>query len=167
MKFIHLVTTLLFVTLISCQSNQTGSPDEPGEQPHESAGPAGNNAGAVPGVGTLTGDTLNISGKLVLFFGPADSAGIGQPEAIRNYQDLTSQLIDSLSAKSGINALYSTAGYFRIYTSKGTAMVISKSALESETGILMTDGAQPPTIRKGTFTESEYHHHIKSYFLGQ
>ena len=170
MKSFRIIIMLVLASLVSCQGDQNKADNESNGQSVENALPI---IGEQPGqleAGSLTGDTLNISGKLMLFFGPVESATGEQAvpaEELAAYKSVATRLIDSLSTKSDIKAMYSTAGYFRIYTSNGSAMIITKSALKTETGVLMTDGSQPPSIRKGTFSENEYQKHIKSYFIGQ
>lgn len=120
-----------------------------------------------PASGSLTGDTLNISGKLVVFFGPVEkNIDIQQPDkTLQQFKATSAALIDSLSQQQEIRGLYSTAGYFRIFTTNGGMMVISKSALNTEGGMLMSDGNQPPTIKKGFHSTEVLYDQIKTYFF--
>ncbi len=161
---------LLIITLVACEGNK--SEKDSGSSGEEMGSSAPGNPETVknspPTVGSLTGDTLNIGGKFVLFFGPVetgDSTMKMTPEVLRTFKATSAALLDSLSSNADIKAIYSTAPVFRIYTANGSVMIISKSALNEEAGMLMTDGSQPPTIKKGVLTSNEYHRLIKNYFF--
>lgn len=120
----------------------------------------------IPKAGSLTGDTLNISGKLVVFFGPVEKpAEKSQTDnGLAGFKESAAALIDSISSHN-ILGIYSSVGYFRVYTQTGGTMIISKSALNTEAGLLMSDGNQPPTIKKGILPAKVMHDQIKSYFF--
>lgn len=123
-----------------------------------------------PQAGSLNGDTLNIMGKFVLFFGPVETADSTQKlsaSELQSFKQTGYNLIDSLSVVNEIKAMYSTASIFRVFSSNGNIMVITKSALNTEAGMLISDGSQPPTIKKGVLSQSVYRELIQKYFLLQ
>ncbi len=121
----------------------------------------------IPASGSLTGDTLNINGKLVVFFGPVEkNIDSQQPDKnLQQFKATSTSLIDSLSQQHDIRGLYSTAGYFRIFTRNSGMMIIAKSSLNTEGGMLMSDGNQPPTIKKGMHPADVFYDQIKTYFF--
>jgi len=120
----------------------------------------------IPEAGSLSGDTINLSGKYVLFFGPSSGPAQEQAES-REFRVISETLIDSVNSIGNIKTLYSEVGHFRIYSADGSSMIISKSALRTTVGVLMTDGHQPPSIKKGPVPAAEYLGKIKEYFFLQ
>ncbi len=118
----------------------------------------------IPEVGSVSGDTINIHGKYVLFFVHEQDkeklTAEGSQFCLR-----TGVLIDSLKKVSGIMGSCTRAGYFRIYSKNNNPMIITASALNTDAGVLVTDGSQPPKIIKGVLPDSDYHQLFKDYFF--
>lgn len=164
LKFCKLVLLVVILSLFACDGEKKKSDLTDGDSDRISNSAATKR----PEIGSMTGDTLNIGGKFVLFFGPDELVDSIRKTTAADLQALKSSskiLIDSIAAVPEITAVYSTAPVFRIMTSNGSVMVITKKALNEETGLLMTDGNQPPTIKKGILTTEAYHELIKKYFF--
>ncbi len=149
--------------IVSCK-NDSGSVDQNNKAGKEVAiTPSG-----PPEAGSNNGDTLNISGKFVLFFGPVEMADSTQKfteSELKSFKETGFNLIDSLSGMNDIKAIYSTAPVFRVFSLNGNVMIISKSGLNEEAGMLLSDGNQPPTIKKGILSQGDYFELIKKYFF--
>ncbi len=159
-----LLTAILCIT-VSCKNDSGSTVDESDGSPETAVTPY-----QPPQAGSFNGDTLNIMGKFVLFFGPeerADSTQKLSASELQSFKQTGYTLIDSLSVVNDIKAMYSTASIFRVISSNGNTMVITKSGLKTEAGMLISDGSQPPTIKKGVLSQGEYHELIQKYFLLQ
>ncbi len=118
----------------------------------------------LPELASENGDTINLYGRFILFYGPAahDSADAGQPA----YFSLSRALIDSISNNSDIAAFYSSANHIRVYNkTTGTSMIILRSTFNVPQGVVMSDGLQAPIIKKGILERSEYDAMLRKYFM--
>lgn len=163
MNLLRYIAAILLLNFMACKNEPADQ--EAGQPENKTSGGAA--LSTLPESGSLSGDTLNINGKFVLFFGPVETKeGQKTPaDQIMAFKATSAALIDSLATKTDIKAVYSTAAFFRIYTNNGSKMIISKSALNEEAGLLMNDGNQPPTIKKGIQTSNEYYKQIRQYFF--
>jgi len=160
---------LFIFSLVACTGNKSDEAvDQNEDVTQQQADESQNEPKPQPVAGSLSGDTLNISGKFVVFFGPVETNSKPAkitPSDLVNFKAASAALIDSLSSKTDIKTAYTTAGFFRIYTSNGNMMVITKSALNEDAGMLLNDGSQPPVIKKGVFSTDEYYQKIKEFFF--
>ena len=121
-----------------------------------------------PESGTVKSDTIFLSGKFVLFYGP-DSASFSSQkipaDSLKYFRQTSEILMDSLRQYTGISAWYSTVSFFKIFNDDGSDMVISRKSLKYETGVLVGDGLQTPTIKTGIKSPEENLGFIKKYFF--
>src|SRR5688572_33423195 len=122
-NYIQKFALLLVLVIVSCKGDdkniqETSSTEAEKKTP----------ASTPPAPGSMSGDTINLSGKFVLFFGPeviADpkqNPGTGEIETFRN---TSTNVMDSLKSIPHLSMAYSNADYFRIYLAGGSSMVVS------------------------------------------
>ena len=118
--------------------------------------------------GTVNGDTIHLSGKFVLFYGPDENSFTSKQllaDSLKYFRELVLSLQDSLKQHTDINTLYSTAEYFKIENRSGSVMTIGKSALKLPTGIMAGDGLQAPAIKTGVHSADESYAFLKKFFF--
>lgn len=154
----YFTITILFV---SC-SNSTKDDGSKVEQ--NEAGDSLKNGKAIqtPKPGSINGDTINLSGKFVLFYGPENELA---DSISKNFKELSNVIIDSLTRTGDLNVAYTSVSNFKVYSKNGSPMIISTEGFIEKTGILVMDGLQPPAIIKGVKPASDYHALIKKYFF--
>lgn len=162
-NYLQKFALFLILVIVSCKGDDKSIKDESSDDQVKNTAPS-----TPPASGSSNGDTINLSGKFVLFFGPEGFTASDQnsPQSeIAAFQKTSTDVKDSLAVVPNLSIAYSNANYFRIYLTSGNTMIVSKDALKSETGILVTDGNQPPTIKKGIYTSAEYLKLIREYFF--
>ncbi len=155
------------IMIIQCCRQANPDQDEPGQKV-ESREPDKNEAASIPAFGTVTGDTIHLSGKFVLFYAPDEKSFESQKlerDSLEFFLAMSQALIDSLKSHPEINTGYTSAALFKIYTSNGSPMIITRSALRLKTGFLVGDGMQPPAIKTGINTAAENYAFIKKFFF--
>ncbi len=155
-----IVLLTFFIGLISCDSDQKETDSETKEIP-KPASPQKIKT-EIPESGSVTGDTINLNGQFVLFYGPEEKS---KDETLVKYMETITVIMDSLKIAGNLPFAYTTVSNMRIYNRDGSAMIISRSGFNENKGVLIMDGLQPPTIKKGMLTLPEYHQLIKKYFL--
>lgn len=114
----------------------------------------------IPKSGSVEGDTINISGRYVLFFHPspqkAKSLNLGEQE-INRFKSTANSIIDSIgSISQGVSASLTTLDHVRIYGRKGYPMIISLTSFSDPFGMIISDGTQISPITKGNRSREAY-----------
>lgn len=119
----------------------------------------------IPPQGSLSGDTISMNGTFVLFYGPAISDTVSSPE-LKSFFEISAAVIDSLNYNTTISAQYTTVNNIRIFNRSSTApMVIMRNTFQQPVGMVLSDGLQPPLIKKGYGSQEDYQKLINNYFL--
>jgi hypothetical protein len=153
---------LLIVGIISCNSENDKSDTNSSPVSTKDSKPQNEIAKNLPEIGSLNGDTINLSGHYVVFYGPE---GKDDDLVLKQYKETVTIIIDSLKKAGDIPVTYTTVNNFRVFSRGGSAMILSRAGFSEDKGVLVMDGLQPPTIKKGSFSVTEYHAFIKKYFL--
>lgn len=171
MKFKHYFFTgtfLLTAIIYGCDSKKSANIQETTKS--EAGVTEMSESAPLPVCGSMEGDTINMHGKFVLFFGPAAiNEGIPAASAgILEFQTASSKILDSLKTEPGIFSVYTSANYIRVYNKlNGKPMIIMRNSFKEPTGMVISDGLQAPVIKKGVVTEIEYRALINQYFIRQ
>ncbi|MBL0342038.1 MAG: hypothetical protein IPP71_14580 [Bacteroidetes bacterium] len=152
---------IALVSLISCKSSTTEE-SQNSEKSLDSISVVTETGTKFPEPGSINGDTINLQGKFVLFYGPADESS---DTTMKTYRETTKIIIDSLVKAGDLNVAYTTVTNFRVNQKGGFPMILSIAGFDSNKGMLLMDGQQPPAISKGALKIEEYHESIKKYFL--
>jgi hypothetical protein len=117
-------------------------------------------------------DTISISGRYVVFFGPSESVieilkekepGRNVTQEMQSFTDAMNPVMDSLK-KAGFDVQYTEKRYIKVSLRTGSEMKIDRFKLKSEFGMYMTDGFQPPAIKLGQLSTPEMHITLKNFF---
>ncbi len=161
-NLIVFLTGLSMAGMVSCNS----SSDKEHQTDNTNANPPVAAVDSFPASGTLSGDSIFVTGKYVLFFGtdeqikdPADQAAITQ------FKETATAVIDSINGKGKLKASYCVVNYIVVNSRGNSKMVISRTYFKEKTGMIMLDGNQPPEIRKGVLTATEYHAALAKFFM--
>ena len=122
----------------------------------------------IPETGKVNGDTIFLSGKFVLFYGPDSTSFMAQKipaDSLAYFRQMSLSLMDTLKQYPEIRAMYSTVSYFKIFLQSGSDMVISRKSMVYQTGVLAGDGLQPPTMKTGIHSTAVNMEFIKKYFM--
>ena len=103
----------LFTTFIACQ-NDKKEPSSETPVKTETSNDKKTAASPAPAPGSLSGDTINLSGKFVLFFGPEKSSG---DEGIDFFMSNSAMVMDSLKKAGDLPCAYTSVNNFRIIDS--------------------------------------------------
>ncbi|MEY3343448.1 MAG: hypothetical protein RL090_1132 [Bacteroidota bacterium] len=120
---------------------------------------------SMPENGTFDGDTLNVTGKHVLFFYPsspkAKSLNLNDQE-IGRFKSTAQSIIDSIGVISpGVTASMTELGHVRIFGRKGSPMIISLTTFSEPFGMVISDGTQMAPITKGARPREAYLEQIR------
>ncbi|MBL7915755.1 MAG: hypothetical protein JNL49_11985 [Bacteroidia bacterium] len=161
-NLILFLTLLSFAGLVSC--NSTPEKGTTAEDANATAPVAA--VDSFPPSGTLSGDSIFVSGRYVLFFGtdeqikdPAEQAAITQ------FKETAAAVIDSINRQGNLQATYCVVNHIVVNNRGNSRMVISRTYFKEKTGIILMDGNQPPEIRKGVLTAPEYHAALAKFFM--
>ena len=161
-KLILFLTGISLAGLVSCNSSSEKKHDMEGN----GSEPVVAEVDSFPASGTLSGDSVFVSGKYVIFFGtdeqikdPAEQAAITQ------FKEIATAVIDSINAKGNLAASYTVVNHIVVNNRGNSRMVISRTYFKEKTGMIMMDGSQPPEIRKGFLTGAEYHAALAKFFM--
>lgn len=161
-NLILLLTGLSFAGLVACNS----TPEKGTSEADANVTAPNATVDSFPPSGTLIGDSIFVSGKYVLFFGtdeqikdPAEQAAITQ------FKETAASVIDSINNQGNLKATYCVVNHIVVNNRGNSRMVISRTYFKEKTGIIMMDGSQPPEIRKGVLTPTEYHAALAKYFM--
>jgi hypothetical protein len=126
--------------------------------------------------GTTRNDTIYISGKYILFYGPSNEE-LTQLNAsgeltsdfeaqVVEFDRLHKPIIDSLlSANSNINSSFTSHPLVCITMEVGSKMYFNIKDLKYPMGMIIMDGMQLPKIYSGNNTIGGYNKIIKEYFI--
>jgi hypothetical protein len=120
---------------------------------------------AIPATGTAEGDTINITGKHVLFFFPstqkAKSMNLDERDITR-FKSTAQSVIDSIGVISpGATASLTDLNHVRVYGRKGFPMIISLTSFSDAFGMVISDGTQMAPITKGLRSREAYIEQIR------
>lgn len=115
-----------------------------------------------PTAGSVSGDTMNLHGKFVVFYASEDTS---IASSVETFKETIAIITDSLKKTADIPFAITSVHNFRVYSRTGSTMIISRQGFPEKFGVLLMDGLQPPTIRKGDITTEECHAMIKKYFM--
>ncbi|MFM7078239.1 MAG: hypothetical protein ACKOYC_00460 [Bacteroidota bacterium] len=122
-------------------------------------------AATVPENGTSEGDTLNISGRHVLFFYPSESKAKSlnlSEQDVSRFKSSVKSIIDSIAVISaGATASMTDLGHVRIYGRKGFPMILSLTSFSEPFGMVISDGTQMAPITKGIRAKEAYIEQIR------
>jgi hypothetical protein len=117
-----------------------------------------------PEIGSFSGDTINLSGSFVVFFGPPMNIDDASAE-IKEFHRISKIIIDSLQQNSTLFSTFSSVNNLRIYDkTTGIPMVIMRNTFSEPVGVIISDGIQSPVIKKGSGPIEEFHKIINSRF---
>ena len=165
MKFL-LSFLVLFVALVSssCNKNKQQVTNEPNETPF-----SGSVSGPVdvinpPESGSVSGDTITLSGRFILFYGPSEkkiSGSLIDRDAVTGFYSLAEEIINSYTSPNDIYAGYATVSNVRIFNKTSPRpVIINLGTFTEPAGLIISDGLQPAAIVKGFKTKEEYLKHI-------
>lgn len=159
MKIFPVVLSLTGIVFIyGCTGNKTGQ-DEVTESQESIQIPV-----EIPAAGSVLGDTINMSGKFVLFYGPEIDEN--SSDDLLSFKDITSSIIDSLNQTASIYAQFSSVNHIRIFSFNNSgSMIIVRTSFPEPAGMILSDGLQPPKIKKGYLKEDEIRSMMDAYFL--
>jgi hypothetical protein len=121
----------------------------------------------------VVSDTLRISGRTVVFFGPSEEViellkkkepGRKVAAEQQQFSDAIKPVMDSLIAAGFEDVRYTDKRFIQVTMRTGTEMKIDRFKLKSEFGMYMTDGIQPPALKLGDLTSKEMHETLKKFF---
>jgi hypothetical protein len=161
-NLILLLTGISFAGLVAC--NSTPEKGTAAEDANLTAPVAA--VDSFPPSGTLSGDSIFVSGKYVLFFGTDEQ--IKDPTeqaAITQFKETAAAVIDSINNQGNLKATYCVVNHIVVNNRGNSRMVISRTYFKEKTGIIMMDGNQPPEIRKGVLSATEYHAALAKFFM--
>jgi hypothetical protein len=120
---------------------------------------------SIPENGTFDGDTLNVTGKHVLFFYPSSSKAKSlnlNDQEIGRFKSTAQSIIDSIGVISpGVTASMTELGHVRIFGRKGSPMIISLTTFSEPFGMVISDGTQMAPITKGARPREAYLEQIR------
>ncbi len=155
-RFIAVIASaVLFSGIIGCTSEKKDA--ETGEKVGKS-----DSLLKLPVAGSVSGDTMNLHGQFVVFYASEDTTN---DLAIQAFNETVAIIVDSLKKTADLPVAVTSVNNFRVYTNTGSTMILSRQGFPEKVGILLMDGLQPPSIRKGSITTDECHALIKKYFL--
>jgi len=161
-KFQGTFLLIIVLSIIGCDSKQASTEIEP--EVSATTATSKTEIAEFPELGSLYGDTINLHGKFVVFYGPEKSNETKDAEILA-FQSTSKSIIDSLKQNAGIFTVYTSVNSLRIYNSQtGTPMVILRSSFSEQTGVILTDGMQSPIIKKGFSDAGEIHVLISKMF---
>lgn len=115
---------------------------------------------------SVVGDTINLIGKHILFFGPSEDI-IKDRNIDRNSLQMFNQVAQSLIDSIGIittqaKASMTTVGHVRVYGNSDSApRMIILSTFSESFGMIISDGTNLTPIIKGVRTRDEYERQIR------
>lgn len=131
---------------------------------------------SVPESGTVSNDSVYLSGSYILFFGPSSeevqmfeekgNMPPGYMELINAADNLRRQMEDTLTAmRVPLDFSYSEASTVCITMEDGGRMYFNRRNLKFPAGMIMMDGMQPPAIRSANNTIQDYYRYVKDFFV--
>ena len=146
--------------LSACQPKSESSTENASNQPVATKTVA---VSEWPESGSISGDTISIHGKVLLFFGPE------RENATENDQDflnMSDRIMAALESETGIRKMYTSASYIKIFNSAtGKPMMVDRNQLGKRNGFLITDGGQPPKMSNESLSETDCMMIIRTYFF--
>ena len=115
---------------------------------------------------SVVGDTINLVGKHILFFGPSEAIIKERKidvNALQMFNQIAQSLIDSIgSITPQAKASMTTAGHVRIYGNSNSApKMIILSTFSESFGMVISDGTNLTPIIKGVRTREDYERQIR------
>src|SRR5688572_12809484 len=105
----------LIIIIQSCKQADTDQGDGMNDVKSQEPG----TTSSVPVFGTLTGDTIHLSGKFVLFYAPDEKSFESQKlerDSMEYFLTMSRVLMDSLKSHPKIQTASTSAALFKIYT---------------------------------------------------
>ncbi len=151
-----IVSALLVSVLVGCTS------DKKDVETGMVATGASDTVPTLPVAGSVSGDTINLHGKFIVFYANQDTSN---DLTIKAFNETASIIVDSLKKAADLPVAVTSVNNFRVYNRTGSPMILSRQGFSEKVGVLVMDGLQPPSIRKGAITTEECHALIKKYFM--
>lgn len=155
---------LILVTWVLCSCGD--KPKDAIQTSNKTASSEGHTKMDTPTNLLVEGDTINLVGKHVLFFGPSEDI-IKERKIDRNALQLFNQVAQSLIDSIGTitaqaKASMTTVGNVRIYgNSESAPKMIILSTFSESFGMVISDGTNLTPITKGVRTREEYESQIR------
>jgi hypothetical protein len=157
--FLLLVSASLL--LVGCENrNSNNNVEKEANQPVQTKV---QNETGWPESGSTEGDTINIHGKVLLFYGPVKENATDDDKEFLLMMD---RILGVLESRTDIRKIYTSASFIRIYNpATGKPMTVDRTKHGKRNGFLVTDGGQPPKMSNESLSEEDCLMIIKSYFF--
>jgi hypothetical protein len=149
--------------LVSACGNQKKDETTAQEEAATAPSTTGNTVNEWPESGSVEGDTINIHGKVLVFYGPEREKAT---EDDQDFLSMSDRITASLEAQTDIKKIYTSASFIRIFNrATGKPMMVDRTKFGNRNGFLVTDGGQPPKMSNEGLSEEDCIMIIKTYFL--
>ncbi|MFM7054929.1 MAG: hypothetical protein ACKOX7_09310 [Bacteroidota bacterium] len=163
--FVKLNALVLFSWFVSSCGNQSKDVDPSLKTDQTENNKSKTNQG-IPTNLSADGDTINIVGRHILFFGPSEAI-IQDRKIDKNTLQMFNQIAQSLIDSIGFitpqtKASMTTKGHIRIYgDTKSAPKMIILSTFSESFGMIISDGSNLTPITKGLRTREDYEKQIR------